>query len=61
MSTKGQSDNSNWIMERKKRLTSSNIGEIISRSVNNDSVNIINRLLYSKFGGNVSTRKDLKI
>ena len=57
--TKGQSENTLWYEERKKRLTSSNFGEIVNRSVNNNSPKLVQRLLYSKFKGTVYTIKGL--
>ncbi|XP_060589163.1 uncharacterized protein LOC132744460 [Ruditapes philippinarum] len=53
--TRGQSSNDLWHDERKKRLTSSIFGDVMSRSLNNNSSNIIKRLLYSKFKGNIYT------
>jgi hypothetical protein len=42
-----------WHDEIKKRLTSSIFGDVMSRSINYNSSNIIKRLLYSKFKGNI--------
>lgn len=59
IATRGQSANNKWIEERKKRLTSSNFGEIMSRNVNNNSSNLVKRMLYSGFKGNKFTIKGL--
>ena len=57
--TKGQSNNMKWKEERRKRLTSSVFGDVMTRSVNNNSPALTNRLLYSNFQGNKFTRKGL--
>ncbi|XP_060568496.1 uncharacterized protein LOC132727107 [Ruditapes philippinarum] len=57
--TRGQSSNINWFAERKKRLTSSVFGEVMSRSQNNNRPNLVKRLLYSNFKGNMYTLKGL--
>jgi hypothetical protein len=59
LETRGQSNNEKWKSERKKRLTSSVFGEVMSRNVNNNSEMLTKRLLYSNFGGNSYTRKGL--
>lgn len=57
--TKDQSDSELWRSERKKRLTSSNYGEVMSRTINNNSNCLVKKLLYSNFRGNTYTRKGL--
>ena len=57
--TRGQSDNDKWQCERKKRLTSSNFGEVMTRSPNYNSNLLVKRLLYSTFKGNKFTIKGL--
>ena len=57
--TKDQSLNETWYSERRKRLTSSIFGDIMSRNSNNNSINLTQRLLYTKFTGNKFTRKGL--
>ena len=57
--TKDQSLNQKWYEERKKRITSSIFGDIISRGINNNTSNLTQRLLYTKFTGNRFTRRGL--
>ncbi|KAL4237964.1 hypothetical protein ACF0H5_002674 [Mactra antiquata] len=57
--TRGQSNNEKWLNERKKRITSSNFGEIFKRSVTNCSNKLVTRLLYNTFKGNAYTIKGL--
>ncbi|KAL4221585.1 hypothetical protein ACF0H5_019842 [Mactra antiquata] len=59
LETRGQSFNEQWKQERKKRLTSSVFGEVINRSVKNNSPALTKRLLYTNFGGNCFTRKGI--
>ena len=58
--TRQQSLSKKWKDERKKRLTSSIFGEVVSRSVNNNNPALVNRLLYTDFKGNKFTRKGLQ-
>ena len=57
--TREQSLNEKWYEERKKRLTSSIFGDVISRGINNNTPKLTERLLYTKFTGNRFTRKGL--
>ena len=57
--TKEQSTNETWKKERHIRLTSSNFGKVMSRRPNNNSVALVERLLYNKFKGNMHTIRGL--
>ena len=48
-----------WKKERHIRLTSSNFGKIMSRRLNNVSTSLAQRMLYSKFKGNIHTIRGL--
>ena len=54
-----QSNSDIWKKERHVRLTSSNFGKVISRRSTNVSGLLVERMLYSKFKGNLHTIRGL--
>ena len=58
--TRGQSFSTTWIDERKKRITSSVFGDIVSRGAKSNVTPLVRRLLYSTFSGNRYTRRGLQ-
>lgn len=55
----GQCNSDLWKKERHIRLTSSNFGKIMPRRLNNVSTSLAERMLYSKFKGNIHTIRGL--
>ena len=58
--TRGQSFSPTWVEERKRRVTSSAFGDIMSRNTKSNVTPIVKRLLYTSFGGNKYTRRGLQ-
>ena len=52
---RGQVESEQWMVERRKRLTASNIGSIAKIRKTTTQSNKVNGLLYSSFRGNVAT------
>ena len=57
--TVDQSGNELWKKERQIRLTSSNFGIVMARRSTNVSTSIVQRIIYSKFKGNIHTIRGL--
>ena len=58
--TQQQSFSSIWTEERRKRITSSNFGDVVRRNVSSKVAPLVKRLLYSNFSGNRYTRRGLQ-
>ena len=58
--TRNQSKSKMWIIERRKRLTASNFGSVVKRSLNIKVAPIVRSILYGKFTGNRSTKIGLE-
>ena len=54
-STRGQSMEQNWYMERRKRITASKAGAILKMRKGTKRANKVKEILYSKFSGNKHT------
>ena len=54
-STRGQVESEQWMVERRKRLTASNVGSIAKMRKTTKRSNKVKGLLYSSFRGNVTT------
>ena len=54
--TVDQVDNDQWLVERRKRITASNVGSIIKMRKTTRRSNKVKQLLYTRFKGNAATR-----
>jgi hypothetical protein len=59
LNTQNQSESELWKAERRKRLTSSVFGRVVSRNVKLKVKPLIRQLLYSTFRGNACTRRGM--
>ena len=57
--TRQQSENEQWIVERRKRMTASQVGSIVKMRKTTKRSNKVKALLYSNFRGNEATRYGL--
>ena len=58
--TRQQSENEQWIVERGKRITASQVGSIVKMRKTTKRSNKVNALLYSNFRGNEATHYGLQ-
>ena len=59
LNTRDQSTSNLWHEERRKRVTASVFGDIVTRRTSTPSAPLVKRLLYATFKGNIYTRHGL--
>ena len=54
--TRSQAESEKWMVERRKRLTASQVGSIVKMKATTKRSGKVQNLLYSSFRGNTATR-----